>query len=114
MPSVITAFKCPYCNDVYQSEEEAADCARNFCPAESPGLVEAFACSRCGKVFRAEAKAREHEASCTEYVLEEPSGEETCLTCANADAEGHRWLPCRDYHFAKIRPACELYAFAPN
>jgi hypothetical protein len=113
MPIPVEAFECCFCNSLYLDEDEAQECQERCAHVESPEAVDVFCCSRCGEVFRLESTAIDHEKTCKHPIEEEAPGKETCLTCRNGDVEGHRWPPCPNHHFAKVRPACDRYEYAP-
>ena len=112
MPNAVDAYICRFCDSIYLDMDDAYDCMHKCLREEPPDTVDAFACARCGEPFYIEDHAIEHEKKCTHTIREEEPGKETSLTCRNCDAEGHRWRPCPEYHFAKIRPACEHYEYA--
>lgn len=114
MPQAVDAWKCPYCRTLHIDFDAYEDCVRTCARCSEYDTEEAWVCCKCRAVFSTRGGALNHEESCPKLVDKEKPGQETCLTCANGDAEGHRWQPCPENHFAPVRTACDRYVFTPK
>lgn len=112
MANEVQAYHCPLCDSPHLTEREARRCLEGCAQKHWFSSFTAWSCYRCGKVFVYKELAVSHELSCKHIptvIRDEGDGEETCLTCAHGDLEGHRYLPCPKNHFAPIVAACAQY-----
>lgn len=95
----VTRYKCPLCDELWETEEEAVECAvecaaRMYHPEEET----AYKCMVCGEVFEEERLANHH----AEMGLCAPRADRhhdfLCEGCVHLTAEGYFCVDCKNRH----------------